>query len=121
MSKPILEMSAASGQSDYYTVPRVRPGEIETTQDLGEKLELVREEMMAAAESLDFERAATLRDELRALQVATGAGSAAGAATRGVYGKGIGSAAYGGAGPKEKPRKAAGRKPRAGSTYGKRK
>ncbi|MEO7096367.1 MAG: helicase-related protein, partial [Polyangiales bacterium] len=122
--KPILEMAGAGGsERDYYTVPRMRDDEVATTKDVRERIELVREQMMMAAESLDFERAATLRDELRALQRATGGGSEARPedSPRGIYAKGIGSAAYGGAGPKEKPRKASGRKAKAGSPYAKRK
>jgi excinuclease ABC subunit B len=124
VSKPILEMAGAgSAERDYYTVPRLRPDEAASVKDIRERVELVREQMMIAAESLDFERAATLRDELRALQRAAGGGPEARPedAPRGIYAKGIGSAAYGGSGPKEKPRKASGRKAKAGSTYAKRK
>ena len=122
--KPILEMSTSSGERDYYNVPRIRPDEAEGEKDVGARIELVREQMILAAEGLDFERAATLRDELRALErvIAGGDEPKSEKAPRGVYAKAtIGSAAYGGAGPKEKPRKASGRKAAAGSPYAKRK
>jgi len=60
--------------------------------------------MLLAAEQLDFEKAAQLRDELHALQKATGGDVEGGGKTRGIYAKGIGSAAYGGEAPKERAR-----------------
>jgi excinuclease ABC subunit B len=68
--KPILEIAPGSPDRDYVTAPRLRPGE--AAKDVGDRIELVREQMLEAAEALDFERAAALRDELRALQKSAG-------------------------------------------------
>jgi len=85
-------------EHDYYTVPKLRPGEVEKAGDAAQHIELVREEMLAAAEALEFERAAELRDRLRALE---------GAAkdVHGVYAGGQGSAAYGGTQAKSAPKR----------------
>jgi excinuclease ABC subunit B len=67
--KAILDMSPSSGNRDYYTVSRApRAAEAESGGDLIDLAERLRQEMLAAAEGLDFERAARLRDQLRALR-----------------------------------------------------
>jgi excinuclease ABC subunit B len=90
----ILEMNPASGQTDYYAVPkghggkgatageRKRPeragsaaasaGAADAPQDIAERLLELRQEMFAAAENLQFETAARLRDEIRKLQATNG-------------------------------------------------
>ena len=74
IKRAILEIGPASGTSDYYAVPKVKAGaKREATvptneQDLAEQVELVRQQMFIAAENLEFETAARLRDELRRLQ-----------------------------------------------------
>ncbi|HEX4340273.1 MAG TPA: excinuclease ABC subunit UvrB [Polyangiaceae bacterium] len=76
IKRAILDINPASGQSDYYAVPRGGKGTTTTSksatqgseEERFERLEAVRQEMFAAAEGLDFERAARLRDELRRLQ-----------------------------------------------------
>jgi excinuclease ABC subunit B len=85
--RAILDINPASGQTDYYAVPRVVRKRAEegaqqaaaATPDeqaaLAERIEEVRQEMFAAAENLEFEKAARLRDELRTLQ---GGGGVAG-------------------------------------------
>jgi excinuclease ABC subunit B len=69
-------MNPASGTSDYYAVPRQRAdaaraaataGEA-SDMDLAERIQELRQEMFAAAENLQFETAARLRDELKKLQ-----------------------------------------------------
>jgi len=89
--RAIMEMNPASGQTDYYAVPkghgakaggneRKRPeraaksgGEnVAAGQDIGERLLELRQEMFAAAENLQFETAARLRDEIRKLQAING-------------------------------------------------
>src|SRR5688572_23736459 len=78
------QLSPASGQTDYYAVPkghsaakaganeRKRPeratGGAEAPQDIAERLLELRQEMFAAAENLQFETAARLRDEIKKLQ-----------------------------------------------------
>ncbi len=81
-------MNPASGTTDYYAVPKTNardknggserePSEFEVL----ERIEAVRQEMFAAAETLQFETAARLRDELKRLQGL--AGDAMPASTRG--------------------------------------
>jgi excinuclease ABC subunit B len=79
IKRAILDINPSSGQTDYYAVPRGTPtrtaeanGAIQSPRDREEerfdRIEAVRQEMFAAAENLQFERAARLRDELRKLQ-----------------------------------------------------
>jgi excinuclease ABC subunit B len=72
VKKAISDISPASGNTDYYTVPsRRREGGaagVEPEISLQERIEALRAEMFVAAESLDFERAARLRDTLKALR-----------------------------------------------------
>jgi excinuclease ABC subunit B len=76
IKRAILDINPASGQSDYYAVPRGTRSGTETgkagsqasEEERFERIEALRQEMFAAAEGLDFERAARLRDELRRLQ-----------------------------------------------------
>jgi len=88
--RAIMEMNPSSGQTDYYAVPkghgakgggeRKRPeraaargeGGAAAPQDIGERLLELRQEMFAAAENLQFETAARLRDEIRKLQAMNG-------------------------------------------------
>ncbi|MCC6216029.1 MAG: excinuclease ABC subunit UvrB [Polyangiaceae bacterium] len=68
--RAILDISPANGQRDYYAIPRSRgePGGGEDTPEAkAERVEATRLAMFAAAERLDFETAARLRDELRQL------------------------------------------------------
>jgi excinuclease ABC subunit B len=84
------QLSPASGQTDYYAVPkghsaggkggateRKRPERAaasgaEAPQDIAERLLELRQEMFAAAENLQFETAARLRDEIKKLQAMNG-------------------------------------------------
>jgi excinuclease ABC subunit B len=88
--RAIMEMSPAGGQNDYYAVPkghggkaggggdRKRPERARSSeaagspQDVAERLVELRQEMFAAAENLQFETAARLRDEIRKLQSLNG-------------------------------------------------
>ena len=69
--KAIMDFSPTSGNRDYYAIPKgpakgaVARGE---TIDLVDQIEAVRQEMFAAAENLEFEKAARLRDQLRILK-----------------------------------------------------
>jgi excinuclease ABC subunit B len=76
IKRAIFDINPASGTSDYYAVPRQRAdghraaaqaSEVNDT-DLAERIQAIRQEMFAAAENLQFETAARLRDELKKLQ-----------------------------------------------------
>jgi excinuclease ABC subunit B len=73
--KAILDMSPTSGARDYYAVPKgpskggnAGAGDV----DLVDQIESLRQEMFAAAENLEFEKAARLRDQLRAFKAEHG-------------------------------------------------
>jgi excinuclease ABC subunit B len=73
IKRAIFDMNPASGTSDYYAVPRKRADGASAAADAGdgdlaERIQAVRQEMFAAAENLQFETAARLRDELKKLQ-----------------------------------------------------
>jgi excinuclease ABC subunit B len=75
VAKAILDLSPTSGNRDYYAVPKVKVaadeaprGEVDA-MDLAEGL---RQAMLAAAENLEFEKAARLRDQLKALRAQFG-------------------------------------------------
>ncbi|HEX4478047.1 MAG TPA: excinuclease ABC subunit UvrB, partial [Polyangiaceae bacterium] len=78
IKRAILDINPASGQTDYYAVPRSssakKGGATEALPEaeLFERIEALRQEMFAAAENLEFERAARLRDDLRKLQGGNG-------------------------------------------------
>ena len=86
--RAILDISAASGQADYYAVPKgtgkssaassskSKASPVESGPSVVEQLLALRQQMFAAAESLQFETAARLRDEIRKLQAHGGAESA---------------------------------------------
>lgn len=67
----ILDFSPSSGTQDYYAVPKGSArGEggskaADPEVDLADRVEALRQEMFAAAENLDFEKAARLRDQIR--------------------------------------------------------
>ncbi|MEM6787387.1 MAG: excinuclease ABC subunit UvrB [Myxococcota bacterium] len=110
VKKAIFDLSPASGNRDYSAVSRgldgggkkgrKRGGKAEAEQNPLEVAMALREEMFAAAESLDFERAARLRDRLKTLRdehgdaIDTGATPARG---RGKKGRGRGGARKSGA------------------------
>jgi len=77
--RAILDINPASGTTDYYAVPRgqrssdrdrsERAGaKRDPEQELVDRIEAMRQQMFAAAENLEFETAARLRDELKKLQ-----------------------------------------------------
>ncbi len=70
--KAILDLSPTSGARDYYAVPKGKgPSQgasKDDAADLADRIEATRQEMFAAAERLDFEKAASLRDQLRILK-----------------------------------------------------
>ena len=74
--RSIMNINPASGTIDYLNVPKLRKGEQlggdAGAPDMEERLAAMRLEMFAAAENLDFEKAARLRDELKKLQAVAG-------------------------------------------------
>ena len=69
----VRDMSPSSGTTDYYTVPTRRRDSTAAEKAAGEvpleeRIEALRAEMFLAAEDLDFERAAKIRDTLKALR-----------------------------------------------------
>ncbi len=68
--KAILDLSPTSGTRDYYAIPKGNgaAGHKVEVEDLSDRIEAVRQEMFAAAENLEFEKAARLRDQLRLLK-----------------------------------------------------
>ena len=73
VKKAVTDLSPSSGMMDYFTVPSRRRADAAASKDksepsLEERIETLRSEMFVAAEALDFERAARLRDTLKALR-----------------------------------------------------
>jgi excinuclease ABC subunit B len=72
--RAIMNINPASGTIDYLNVPKAAHGGVpaEGGEDVEERLAAMRLEMFAAAENLDFEKAARLRDELKKLAALAG-------------------------------------------------
>src|SRR5580692_7835131 len=91
--RAIMTMNPANGTLDYFNVPKLAKGDgssgsgAESGGDIQERLAAMRLEMFAAAENLDFEKAARMRDELKKLEAAAGDGG-------GVEGKAAGFEPY---------------------------
>jgi excinuclease ABC subunit B len=77
--RSIMNINPASGTIDYLNVPKLPRGEHEgsgeAANDIEDRIAALRLEMFTAAEDLDFEKAARLRDELRRLQGLAGVSS----------------------------------------------
>jgi excinuclease ABC subunit B len=67
IEKSILSMDTGAAERDYVATPSVRR-DASSGEKVAETAEMLRSEMLVAAEQLDFERAALLRDRLRALE-----------------------------------------------------
>ncbi|HEX3343092.1 MAG TPA: helicase-related protein [Polyangiaceae bacterium] len=83
--RAVMNINPASGTIDYLNVPKLsREAQASggADVDVDERLAAMRLEMFAAAENLEFERAARLRDELKKLEAL--AGVQAGTGTDGV-------------------------------------
>jgi excinuclease ABC subunit B len=72
-------LDSSMGERDYVAVPSRAANDSMADADPAEQVELLRSEMLLAAEALDFERAARLRDQIRTLE---SGGKASGARTR---------------------------------------
>jgi excinuclease ABC subunit B len=75
--RAIMNINPASGTIDYLNVPklakgdRAKPGAADAS-DIQERIAAMRLEMFAAAEALQFEKAARMRDELKKLEAIAG-------------------------------------------------
>jgi excinuclease ABC subunit B len=112
--RAVMNINPAAGTTDYIDVPKVpksgrtAKGAAAQEVEIAEQIRAMRAEMFNAAENLDFERAARIRDELKKMESLSGGESAS---TSGFYDpyanapKKSGrarSAASGGAAPKKK-------------------
>ncbi|MGB5366116.1 MAG: excinuclease ABC subunit UvrB [Polyangiales bacterium] len=68
ITKAVLEMDPSSGARDYVVIPILRKGETpDDPADIPARIEELRSEMLLAAEDLEFEKAAELRDQIEQL------------------------------------------------------
>ena len=86
--RAIMNVNPASGTIDYLNVPKLPKGERAAAaaaggSDIQERIAAMRLEMFTAAENLEFEKAARLRDELKKLQAMAGDGDGAAANANG--------------------------------------
>jgi len=104
--RAVMHINLAAGTTDYIDAPKIPKGvkSLEADVDIGEKIQALRLEMFTAAENLDFEKAARLRDELKRLDAVAGGGPS-----------GADAGADAGYNPYSSKRKASGR-PRGGTT-----
>jgi excinuclease ABC subunit B len=79
--RAIMNINPAAGTIDYLSVPKMAKGARagaasggDSAPDIDEQIAAMRLEMFAAAENLDFEKAARLRDELKRFQASVGGG-----------------------------------------------
>jgi excinuclease ABC subunit B len=74
--RAVMNINPAAGTIDYFNVPKTPKGGAgkDVEVDLGEQIQAMRLEMFAAAENLEFEKAARLRDELKRLEAIAGEG-----------------------------------------------
>jgi excinuclease ABC subunit B len=67
--KAVLDMDPSTGAGDYVVIPILNKSEAATdTADIPARIEELRSEMLLAAEQLDFEKAAQLRDQIATLK-----------------------------------------------------
>ncbi len=71
IKRAILDINPASGTADYYPVQKITREEARAAAS-EDRIEALKLEMFAAAENLEFEKAARIRDELRSLERLTG-------------------------------------------------
>jgi excinuclease ABC subunit B len=88
--RAVLNINPASGTIDYFNVPKLPKGGRAPAggaggEDMQERLAAMRLEMFAAAENLNFEKAARLRDELKKLAAMAGAEESSSLAEGGTF------------------------------------
>ncbi|MGO8992185.1 MAG: excinuclease ABC subunit UvrB [Polyangiaceae bacterium] len=74
--RAVMNLNPASGTMDYFNVPKSQKygsgAPASTEEDLSDQIAAMRLEMFTAAENLEFEKAARLRDELKKLESLAG-------------------------------------------------
>src|SRR5262249_21560312 len=79
--RAVMNINPAAGTIDYFNVPKTPKSGVMSKDggdvDIGEQITAMRLQMFAAAENLEFETAARLRDELKRLEALAGNGVAA--------------------------------------------
>jgi excinuclease ABC subunit B len=76
--RAIMNINPASGTIDYLNIPKIakggrgKAGATESAPDIQERIAAMRLEMFAAAEELQFEKAARMRDDLKKLEAIAG-------------------------------------------------
>lgn len=90
--RAVTNLNPASGTTDYFEIPKVPKSGARKSEggksdvDLTEQIRALRTEMFTAAENLEFEKAARMRDELKRLEALAGSGEAdAGTSTYNPY------------------------------------
>jgi excinuclease ABC subunit B len=73
----LFTMDAGSPERDYVALPSAKKGAAKTPEELREMLEELRSEMLLAAENLEFEKAAQLRDRIKAAEAGLDGATAA--------------------------------------------
>jgi excinuclease ABC subunit B len=69
IKKAVLEMDPSTGAADYVVIPILKKGEgSDDPADIPARIEELRSEMLLAAEELEFEKAAALRDQVEQLR-----------------------------------------------------
>ena len=84
VEKAVLEMDPSTGAGDYVVIPILRKGEgADDPADIPARIEELRSEMLLAAEELEFEKAAGLRDQVEQLRAQLAPGKSQGKRDRG--------------------------------------
>ena len=79
VKKAVLEMDPSTGAGDYVVIPILRKGEVtDDPADIPARIEELRSEMLLAAEDLEFEKAAELRDQVEQLRAQLAPGKSQG-------------------------------------------
>jgi excinuclease ABC subunit B len=68
VKRAVLDLDPSSGGSDWVAVPKGEDVAADASKSLPERIDELRSEMLFAAEELDFERAAELRDRIKKLE-----------------------------------------------------
>jgi excinuclease ABC subunit B len=84
IEKAVLEMDPSNGAGDYVVIPILRKGEgADDPANIPARIEELRSEMLLAAEELEFEKAAGLRDQVEQLRAQLAPGKSQGKRDRG--------------------------------------
>jgi excinuclease ABC subunit B len=84
IEKAVLEMDPSTGAGDYVVIPILRKGEApDDPANIPAHIEELRSEMLLAAEELEFEKAAEIRDQVEQLRAQLAPGKSRGKRDRG--------------------------------------